>query len=72
MATCIFTIGSVTQSMKAKRILAEYSIPVNTTKLSTSRDKRGCVYGIEFNCSQKSNVDRILSGSGISFEEHDK
>lgn len=72
MATCIFTIGSVTQSMKAKRILTEYSIPVNTTKLSTSRDARGCVYGIEFNCNQKPNIYRILSGSGIPFEEHEK
>lgn len=72
MATCIFSIGSVTQSMKARRILAEYSVPVNTTKLSTNRDKKGCVYGIEFNCSQKSNISRILSGSGIPFEDYNE
>lgn len=70
MANCILTTGSVTQAMKARRILAEYSIPANTTKISTSQNKRGCVYGIEFNCTQMTNIRRILGNAGISFEEY--
>lgn len=70
MAKCVFTTGSVTQAMKAKRILAEHSIPVNTTKISSKKDRRGCVYGIEFSCAQKGNVAGILSFAGIFFEEY--
>lgn len=70
MANCIFTMGSITQSLKAKRILAEHSIPVSTTKLSSNHDKKGCVHGIEFNCSQQNNITRILSANGIGFEEY--
>ncbi len=68
MANCIFTTGSVTQAMKAKRILAEHSIAVNTIKVSTDNSKRGCVHGIEFNCQNSGNISRILHNSGIGFE----
>lgn len=70
MANCIYITGSVTQSLKAKRILAEHSIPVSTTKLSSERDKRGCIHGIEFNCFHRNNIAHILAASGISFEEY--
>ena len=72
MANCIFTTGSVTYSMKAKQLLWEYAIPANTVKLSTSQNKKGCIYGIEFPCGHKSNVSRILAANGVSFEEYDE
>ena len=70
MSKCIFTTGSVTYSLKANRILAENSIPCSTTKISARNNNRGCIYGIEFACSQKANVIRLLSGAGIDFEEY--
>ncbi len=70
MSKCIFTTGSVTYSLKAKRILAENSIPCSTMKISAKKNNRGCVYGIEFPCNQKANVIRLLSGTGIDFEEY--
>ena len=70
MSKCIFTTGSVTQAMKAKRILAEHSIPVSTTKISSARDRRGCIYGIEFSCAQNGNISRVLSFAGISYDEY--
>ncbi|MBE6680146.1 MAG: DUF3343 domain-containing protein [Ruminococcaceae bacterium] len=69
MANCIFTTGSVTQAMKAKRILAEYSIPVNTTKINSEKSSKGCVHGIEFNCNNAANIKHVLKIAGIAFEE---
>lgn len=72
MPNCIFTTSSVTYAMKAKQLLQEYAIPVNTLKISTDRNRKGCVYGIEFSCNQQLNVSRILSAGGIPFEEYSK
>ncbi len=68
MSKCIFIIGSVTNAMKAKKILAEYSLSSNTVKLG-SVGNMGCVHGIEFGFENKINAARILSKHGIKFEE---
>lgn len=69
MQNCIYITGSVTQAMKAKRILAEHSIAVNTTKISADKSKKGCIHGIESNCQNAANIRHILHNAGISFEE---
>ena len=70
MTNCIFTIGSVTQSMKAIRLLSANSIPAKSIKLSNSNSRSGCVYGIEFNCRYSENIKRFLSAANIRFEEY--
>ena len=72
MSNCIFLTGSVTHALKAKRLLAAHSIPVETTKVTAHRGKKGCVYGIEFNRSYKSNIVHLLTNAGIEFEEYEK
>ena len=67
MFNCIFTLGSVTQVMKAKHLLSAYSLPVFATKVST--EKQGCVHGIEFAYTYKNNIANILQKNGIKFEE---
>ncbi|MBQ8836795.1 MAG: DUF3343 domain-containing protein [Clostridia bacterium] len=69
MTTCIYTIGSVTQANRAKRILAENSISVKIIKI-TDQSKKGCIHGIEFNCANKLNINRILLRASINFEEY--
>lgn len=69
MATCIYITGSVTQAMKAKRILSEHSIVVNTVKIGSDKSKKGCVHGIESNCQNAANIRNILHSAGINFEE---
>lgn len=69
MATCIYITGSITQALKAKKLLADNSIAVNTTKITSEKSKKGCVHGIEFNCNYKANIKRILHGASIPFEE---
>lgn len=70
MNSCIFLTGSVTYAIKAKRLLAESSILVQTTKVSSHRGRKGCIYGIEFPCQQANNIRRILESAGIGFEEY--
>ena len=62
--TCATEIGSVTQAMKSQEILAKYAIPTKIIKTESSR--RGCVYALEYPCSQKSNVERLLAGNKSS------
>ncbi len=68
MANCILITGSVTQALKAKHILAEHSISVITTKITAKTAKKGCVHGIEFNCQNRANIEKILKNAGLSFE----
>ncbi|MBO5682404.1 MAG: DUF3343 domain-containing protein [Clostridia bacterium] len=63
-STCITEIGSVTQAMKSQEILAKYAIPAKIIKAEASR--RGCVYALEYPCSQKANVERLLSSEKAS------
>lgn len=68
MSTCFLNIGSITQAIKAKKVLAQHSIKAEIQKNGTEYNK-GCVHGIEFGCQNFSNVKRILNASGIVFEE---
>lgn len=68
MPTCIYTIGSVTQAMKAKKLLTEYSLPINIIKVNN--EKHGCVHGIEFSCSYKNNIKSILDKHNIKYLEN--
>lgn len=70
MSTCIYTIGSVTQVMKARKILADHSIAVNAIKLTNSNNNNGCIHGIEFSCPYATNIKRILSDYGIRAGEY--
>ena len=41
------SIGSVTQSIKAQKILSEHSIPSKVVKISSDNRGRGCIYGLD-------------------------
>lgn len=61
---CVAEIGSMTQSMRAQRILAESAIPTTVIKTNSSSN-RGCVYGLSFICAQGENVEHILMSAGV-------
>lgn len=69
MPDCRILTGSVTQAMKAKRILSKYSILAEVVKSSSANDNSGCVYGISFSCAHMENISRILHAGGIPFKE---
>lgn len=57
---CTAAVGSVTHAERAKSLLARAAIRARVIKVS-SGERYGCVYGIEVPCSQKKNVEEILS-----------
>ena len=61
---CVAEIGSMTQSMRAQRILAESAIPTTVIKTNSSSN-RGCVYGLSFICAQSDNVEHVLMNTGV-------
>ena len=66
---CLSIIGSMTQAMRAQRLLAAALIPTEVVKADTGSGGRGCTYALSFSCTQKENVRRILSGKGIRIKE---
>ena len=61
---CTVTLGSVTYAEKAMRALASAAIYSEIVKLDESRS-RGCIYGLEFPCSQTDNARAVLKQAGI-------
>ena len=62
---CIAEIGSMTQALKAQRILSESAIPTTVVKSNSAKSGRGCAYGISFNCVQSENVQNALTSAGV-------
>ena len=63
--TCILEVGSVTQAMKMQDLLTRYAIPSKITKTDSS-SRRGCVYALFYACSQKNNVNTVLSNARLN------
>ena len=59
---CSAQIGSVTQAMRAQRVLATAAIPTTVVKNDAAR---GCIYALSFSCSQENNVRSVLARERI-------
>lgn len=66
---CTAYIGSTTLAMKAQRALAAQAIMSSVTKVNFSKARRGCAYGVSFDCSQQANVKAILVRENIPVKE---
>ena len=66
---CTAYIGSTTLAMKAQRALATQAITSSVVKVNSSKTRRGCAYGVSFDCSQQSNVKAILLRENIPVKE---
>ena len=68
--SCQIEIGSITQTMKVQRILAEAAIPTTVIKKETSgKANKGCSYGLSFSCAQINNVRTVLDRERIRVSE---
>ena len=65
MVDCTAVIGSMTTAQKAQKALATAAIRANVVKLDSSVTKRGCAYGVEYDCIQEANVKAVLNAFGI-------
>ncbi len=62
-------IGSVTQAMRAQKILSNAAIRADVVKTEGKRAHAGCIYAIAFAPSQENNVRTVLSNAGVRVRE---
>ena len=68
--SCNVALGSVTEAMKAQRVLS--SAAVSSEVIKVDRSRRGCVYGVSFPCVQRGQVLSLLSAAGFSVKDADR
>ena len=68
MTKCVFSVGSVTQAMKAQRLLSEKAVPSKVVKTKSEQKGRGCRYGVDFDCMYSKAVKGIFLSYGINYE----
>lgn len=66
MDDCTAALSSLTYAIKAERILAELGVSARVVKLDASVSRRGCEYGISFDCRDLPYVKTALKSAGIS------
>ena len=59
----IFTVGTITTALKAKKALLSHSIPAEINKLTSNTD--GCLYGVQIPMVHVENAKRILKSNNI-------
>ena len=64
-ASCTAVLGSMTQAMRAQRVLAGAAILSEVLKVDSNALRRGCAFGVEYSCLQRNNVKAVLENAGI-------
>ena len=62
---CLAVVGSMTQTMRAQKVLAGAAVRTEIVKADSAHTRRGCAYALSYPCSQEGNVRTILSSAGI-------
>ena len=62
---CTAALASLTYAMKAQGVLSAAGFYTDIIKLDPSRSRRGCAYGIQFDCNDSDKVRKALKASGI-------
>ena len=72
MKSCTAAIGSLTLAMKAKSALDEAGVYCKIVKLDPSMTRRGCAYGIEYDCENHRAVRSAFNTAKISVSSYIK
>lgn len=67
---CLAVMGSMTQAMRAQKVLAGAAVHAEVVKADSAHTRRGCAYALSYPCSQENNVRTILSGAGIRVRDY--
>ena len=62
---CFAEIGSVTNAMQARSLLAKNAVFCEVVQGNSANGKRGCAYAISYECQYERTVRNILKGAGI-------
>ena len=67
---CVGALGSMTAALKATQELGKHGILAEVIGLSAGETKRGCAYGVSFDCAKANEVRILLKNSGISVSQY--
>ena len=67
---CVGAIGSMTAALKASQVLKSRGLRVEVIGLSATETKRGCAYGISFDCGIMNEVRTALKQGGIAVSQY--
>ena len=62
---CFAVMGSMTQTMRAQKVLSNAAIRAEVVKADSTHTRRGCAYALSYPCVQDGNVRTILLSAGI-------
>ena len=66
---CVVSLKSMTIALKAKKALNEAFIGCEIIKLEPHMTKKGCAYGVQFDCLNFNNVESILKHNKVKYTE---
>lgn len=66
---CLITLRSQTYALKAQRILQQKGVPSSVIKLDAEYTKKGCSYGITFDCRNRAVVKTILQEYSLPYSD---
>ncbi len=61
MKPCTASFAGLTYAIKAQKELSAVGIDTKVVKLDASLSRRGCTYGVQFDCGETRAVRRALS-----------
>ncbi len=67
---CVGALGTMTAALRATRTLATHGIFAEVIGLSQDETKRGCAYGVSFDCAALDEVRAALKSDGISVSQY--
>ncbi len=70
MEECTAALSSLTYALKAQRALLDLGIESRVIKLDAPRARRGCEYGIAFDCRDQNEIKQGLRSAGISVRRY--
>ena len=67
---CLVVMGSMTQAMRAQKVLAGAAVRAEVVKADSAHTRRGCAYALSYPCSQENNVRTVLGSAGIRVRDY--
>jgi len=67
---CVGALGSMTAALKATRALGKHGIFAEVIGLSAEETRRGCAYGVCFDCGEIERVRAALKSDGITVSQY--
>lgn len=68
MNSCIIALSSITYALKAQQVMTDNVIRSKIVKLDSMRTQNGCSYGLEIDCANASNAEKLLNKHGIPYK----